>query len=407
MKEKVLKIMIAGAGLGGLVAAASMLKQGFKVSVHEQAETLTEVGAGIQISASAVKVLMNLGLGDELEKVGVRPLAMHFRRFDTGEMMGMVPLKDREKEYGAPYYHIHRADLHEIILRKVLELDPECIHTNARVEGFEEHADSVTLKLANGTRVTGDVLVGADGIKSVIRKQVLGPDPVTYTGDISWRAVVPVDRLPANFMERVSTVWCGPGRHAVMYYLRNGTLVNFGGAVAREKSAGDESWKQKRPWEELKADFEGWHPMVQAVIDAVDRDECYQWDLNIRPTASHWSTDRVTLLGDAAHPTLPYMAQGAVMAIEDAAVLTRALTETDSIAEALKLYEQARIPRTSRIVSESTSMRGLYRIENLEQMRKSFQEKDIAKARGQWLYSYDPLNVPLRQEPVGTEAVHN
>lgn len=391
-----MKIVIAGAGLGGLVAAASLLKQGFQVSVYEQADTLSEVGAGIQVSASAVKVLFSLGLRDELEKIAVRPQAMHFRRYDTGDLLGSIPFKDREKEFGAPYYHIHRADLHEIIVRQVLKLDPDCIHTGAKAEAYEESATGVTLLLADGSRVTSDVLVGADGIKSAIRKQVLGPDPVTYTGDVSWRAVVPVERLPANLMERVATVWCGPGKHAVMYYLRDGRLLNFGGAVARDQPAGGESWKQKRPWTELKADFEGWHPVVQAVIDAVDKDQCYQWDLNNRPAASHWSTDRVTLLGDAAHPTLPYMAQGAVMAIEDAAVLTRALVEEDSVSEALQMYERARIPRTSRIVSESTAMRGLYRIENADLMRKSFQEKDIAKERGQWLYSYDPLTVPLR-----------
>ncbi|WP_299455107.1 FAD-dependent monooxygenase, partial [uncultured Pigmentiphaga sp.] len=183
-----------------------------------------------------------------------------------------------------------------------------------------------------------------------------------------------------------------------------GRLLNFGGAVAREKPA-DESWTLKRPWEELKADFEGWHPIVQAVIDAVDKDQCYQWTLNSRPATSHWSTDRVTLLGDAAHPTLPYMAQGAVMAIEDAAVLTRAIVEAGSLPEALKMYERARIPRTSRIVNESAGMRGIYRIENVDEMRKSFQKRDITKERNSWLYNYDPLTVPLQYDPAQAETV--
>lgn len=399
-----MKIVIAGAGLGGLVAAASLMKEGFDVEVYEQAETLGEVGAGIQVSPSAVKVLFRLGLREELEKIAVRPKAMHFRRFDTGELMATLPLIDHEANFGAPYYHLHRADLHEIILRKVQELNPRCVRTSARAVGFEEHASSVTLLLADGSRASGDLLIGADGIKSVVRNQVLGPSPVTYTGDISWRAVVPVERLPKDLMERVSTIWCGPTRHAVMYYLRDGRLLNFGGAVAREKPA-DESWTLKRPWEELKADFEGWHPIVQAVIDACDKDQCYQWTLNSRPAASHWSTDRVTLLGDAAHPTLPYMAQGAVMAIEDAAVLTRAIVEAGSLPEALKMYERARIPRTSRIVNESAGMRGIYRIENVDEMRKSFQKRDITKERNSWLYNYDPLTVPLQYDPAQAETV--
>ncbi|WP_299450008.1 FAD-dependent monooxygenase, partial [uncultured Pigmentiphaga sp.] len=198
-----MKIVIAGAGLGGLVAAASLMKEGFDVEVYEQAETLGEVGAGIQVSPSAVKVLFRLGLREELEKIAVRPKAMHFRRFDTGELMATLPLIDHEANFGAPYYHLHRADLHEIILRKVQELNPRCVRTSARAVGFEEHASSVTLLLADGSRASGDLLIGADGIKSVVRNQVLGPSPVTYTGDISWRAVVPVERLPKDLMERV------------------------------------------------------------------------------------------------------------------------------------------------------------------------------------------------------------
>ena len=390
-----LKVLVAGAGLGGLTAAACLLQRGFQVKVYEQAQTLGEVGAGIQSSANAVKVLYDLGLREALERIVVRPKAFEFRRFDTAELMHRIPLGEQhEAAHGAPYFHIHRADLHDLLVARVRSLDPDCIVLNAKAERFEETADSVTLVLADGTRVAGDVLVGADGIKSAIRPQILGETPVTYTGDVAWRAVIPVERLPAGIMDTISTVWCGPKKHAVMYYLRAGALMNFVGLV-EYPHAETESWTQKRPWQDLKADFQGWHPTIQTVIDAIDHDGCFRYALNNRPPVGGWSTGRATLLGDAAHPTLPYIASGAAMAIEDGAVLTRCLLAGSSVPAALQMYQAARVERTTRVVNESTDSRGLYRIEDETEMRAAFQKKDLTKSRAGWLYSYDPLTVPL------------
>jgi salicylate hydroxylase len=390
-----LSVIIAGAGIGGLTAAACLLSRGYKVRVLEQAAALGEVGAGIQTSANAVKVLYALGLREELDKVAVRPRAFEFRRFDTAELMHRIPLGEQhEQAHGAPYYHLHRADIHELLARKVQALDPACITLNARAEGFEETGGGVTLKLADGRRVQGDVLVGADGIKSAIRAQLLGETPVSYTGDVAWRAVIPTARLPADIMERVSTVWCGPKKHAVMYYLRAGELMNFVGLVEHGQPE-TESWTQKRPWEELKRDYQGWHADIQTVIDAIDRDSCYRYALNNRPPVDNWSCGSVTLLGDSAHPTLPYMASGAVMAIEDAAVLARCLDEATDVPQALQRYQRNRLERTARIVNESTASRSLYRIEDADEMRRVFKEKNLTRARSEWLYSYDPLAVPL------------
>jgi len=390
-----MRILIAGAGIGGLTAAACLLKNGHQVRVFEQAQALGEIGAGVQTSANAVKVLFELGLREALEQVAVRPRAFYFRRFDTGELLHQIPLAEQHEEAnGAPYYHIHRADLHALLARKVFDLDPHCIALNARAGHFMEDARGVTLHLGDGATAHGDVLIGADGIKSAVRRQIVGDTPVSYTGDVAWRAVIPAERLPAGLMERGVTVWCGPKRHAVMYFLRAGSLINFGGCVEQER-AGDESWTLRRPWEELKADFSGWHGDVQRVIDAIDRDSCYQWALNNRAPVENWSTARATLLGDAAHPTLPYMAQGVAMAIEDAAVLARCLDRSE-VPQALALYQRNRIARTTRIVHESTGMRLLYRIEDPEEMRRSFKERNLSKSRGEWLYSYDPLRVPLQ-----------
>jgi salicylate hydroxylase len=393
--DKGKKVIIAGAGLGGLTAAACLLQRGFDVQVCEQAQTLGEIGAGVQSSANAVKVLYDLGLREALDRIVVRPKAFEYRRFDTAELMHRIPLGEQhEQAHGAPYFHIHRADLHELLVAKVRSLAPDAITLNAKAERFEESADSVTLVLADGRRVSGDVLVGADGIKSALRPQILGETPVSYTGDVAWRAVIPVERLPAGIMDRVSTVWCGPKKHAVMYYLRGGALMNFVGLVEHAQPE-TESWTQKRPWEDLKADYTGWHPTIQTVIDAIPRDGCFRYALNNRPPVGGWSTGRVTLLGDAAHPTLPYIASGAAMAIEDAAVLARCLAGGSTASRALQAYQEARVERTSRVVRESTESRGLYRIESEEEMRQAFQKKDLTKSRAGWLYSYDPLTVPL------------
>ncbi|MFA7679826.1 MAG: FAD-dependent monooxygenase [Pigmentiphaga sp.] len=388
-------VLIAGAGIGGLTAAACLQQRGFTVRLFEQSSTLGEIGAGIQSSANAVKVLYHLGLKDALETFAVRPQAFEFRRFDTAELLDRIPLGERHEALnGAPYFHLHRADLHELLVRKVREADPDCIQLNAKAIGFEETSEHVVLKLENGQSITGSALIGADGIKSAIRAQILGETPASYTGDVAWRAVIPVERLPADIMDTVSTVWCGPKKHAVMYYLRAGKLFNFVGLVEHDEPE-NESWTQKRPWEELKADYAGWHETVQTVIDAIDKDSCYRYALNDRRPVSNWSTGRVTLLGDAAHPTLPYLASGAAMAIEDGEIIARCLAQQEDVSEALQTYQRNRLERTAQVVNESIENRWIYRIEDLEEMRRAFQNKDMSTSRTAWLYSYDPVTVEL------------
>ncbi len=389
------KVIIAGAGLGGLTAAACLLRRGFEVKVFEQAPKLGEVGAGIQQSANSIKVLYDLGLKDELEKVAVKPANYEFRRYDTAELLHSIPFAGaHEKAHGTPYYHLHRADFHRILADKVQALDPNCITLNAKAAGYTEDASGVTLKLADGSTVKADALVGADGIKSAIRAQIVGEVKASYTGYVAWRVTVPRAKLPEGIMDIVGTVWCGPKNHAVIYWISSGQVLNFVGCPERSAWE-DESWTQRRPWEELKADYAGWHPNIQALLDAADRNECYRWALNNRPPVRNWSTARATLMGDAAHPTLPFMAQGAAMAVEDGAVLARALDGAASIPDALQVYQRARMDRTARVVNESTEHGGLYHIVDPEEMRRAFEKKNLAKERAEWLFSYDPLTVPL------------
>jgi len=205
---------------------------------------------------------------------------------------------------------------------------------------------------------------------------------------------VPTERLPKDFLEQVMSVFMGPDGHVVCYYLRGGALMNFVGIVETDEVS-EESWTVKLPWDELKAQYRGWHPVLQTIIDAADKDQCYRWSLFNRPPIDNWSTRRVTLLGDSAHPTLPYLAQGAAMAIEDGAVLTRALGMTDSIAEALQIYQRNRLDRTAKIVLQSSANRELFHLHSEAEIRARFSQKDEGEDRNLWLYSYNPLTVEL------------
>jgi salicylate hydroxylase len=389
------KILIAGAGLGGLAAAGCLIKAGYDVEIYEQAPELGEVGAGIQMSANAMHVLNYLGVGDEISEKSVRPAAYVFRLHDTGEMIDRFALSEEHlKLHKAPYNQAHRADLHEILARKILEMKPGVVHLNKRVTKFEESDDGIELFFDDGTSAKGDILVGADGVKSVIRDQIAGAIPATYTGDSAWRLTVPKDKLPPNFMDEVMSVWMGPGKHAVSYWLRNGELLNFVGAV-ETPVASEESWTAKFPWEDLKADFEGWNDDIQTVIDLVDKDQCFRWAMYKRPVVPTWSTSRATILGDAAHATLPYLAQGAAMAIEDGAVLSRALRQVESIPDALDLYQRNRVERTARVVETSDANRKLFHLDSVDEIRASFANRNEGADRNAWLYSYNPLTVEL------------
>ncbi|MFT8245564.1 FAD-dependent monooxygenase [Roseomonas sp. BN140053] len=388
-------ILIAGAGLGGLAAAACLLKKGHDVQVFEQAPVLSEVGAGIQISVNAGRVFEYIGIEDAIARAGALPAEYRFRTFDTGEVLQRITFGDAyTAKHGIPYISIHRADLHAILVDAVRALKPDAIHIGQRATHYEEDADGATLFFAEHPPVRGDVVIGADGIKSVIRNQILGPAEADYTGDSVWRIMVPAEKLPPEYRTDSVEIFVGPGRHAVIYPLRQGKLINLVGAV-EQASWDQESWTAARPWTEMRDDFQGWNAMVTAIIEAAPRDECYRWVLKNRKPVSNWSAGRATLMGDAAHPTLPYMAQGAAMAIEDGAVLARALDERDDVPAALQLYQRNRIERTSRVVEESNRNRELFHMPSMEALRENFAKRDFNAERTGWVFSYDATKVEL------------
>lgn len=343
-----MKVLIAGGGIGGITAALCLAKAGHDVAVFEQAESFSEIGAGIQLSANCSRVLHRLGLESSLNDSGFLPQGTQTRNWRTGEIITDSPLGDAAtKKYGFPYYHIHRGDLMSLLVDAIKQSPKIALHTNAKIESFENTENSVQVSV-NETSHQGDILVGADGIHSAIRSRLWGDEKPSFTGNVAWRALVPAAKLPKGLVKPMSTVWWGPGKHFVHYYVRGGELVNCV-CVVEKDGWQVESWTESGDYNELKADFQGWHSDIQTLIDTADRSSLYKWALFDRPPMKRWSQGRVTLLGDACHPTLPFMAQGAAMAIEDGAVLTECLSQENSIEAALHRYETLRLSRTAGI----------------------------------------------------------
>jgi salicylate hydroxylase len=250
-------------------------------------------------------------------------------------------------EYGHPYYTLYRPDLHRVLVNAVRALKSDALVLGARCAAFENTADGVTLLLQDGRVFSGDLLVGADGVHSRIRQGLVGDDAPVFSGCMAWRGVIPADALPQHLRTPVGTNWIGPGGHVIHYPLRRNELVNFVGVVER----GDwtvESWTAAGTTEECLRDFAGWNEDVQTLIRSIATP--YKWALMVREPLQQWTRGRVTLLGDACHPTLPFLAQGAAMAIEDGAMLARCLRETADAQHALRRYQDARVARTTRIV---------------------------------------------------------
>lgn len=347
------KIVVAGAGIGGLTAAVALLQRGFEVQVLEQATELKEVGAGLQLSPNANRALVGLGLGDALRAVASEPNGKEVRLWSTGQTWKLFDLGARSVEqYGHPYYMIYRPDLLGALADMLHRLAPQALCLGWRCDSFGQDAHGVSVSSADGRAAGGDVLIGADGVHSRVRRQLFGGDEATFSGCRAWRGVIPAERLPARLSRPVGTNWVGPGAHVIQYPLHRGELLNFVGIVER----GDwtvESWTQQGTREECHLDFEGWHEDVHEIIRHIDTP--FKWALMARPPMKRWTEGRVTLLGDACHPTLPFLAQGAVMAIEDGYILARCLQQqADDLPSALQRYEAARIGRTTQIVEKST-----------------------------------------------------
>lgn len=395
-----MRVLIAGGGIGGLTAALGLLKMGCDVEVYEQAPELKEVGAGLQLAANGTHVFYALGVGEELKALSCEAEGKEIRIWNTGETWKLFDLgKVSIERYGYPYLTVYRPDVLSLLENAVRREKQDAIRLGAKCIGFEQNGNSVTLKLESGATVSGDVLIGADGVHSRIRQGLFGPDKPQFTGIIAWRGIVPMEKLPRHMVRMVGTNWVGPGGHVVHYPLRAGKVMNFVGALERSDWQ-VESWSARGTKEELTADFKGWHEDVHALIRNIPVP--YKWALMVRPPMDRWTIGRVSLLGDACHSMVPFLAQGANMAIEDGYILARALTEVDGdIPSRLLRYENARRDRTRRAVEGSAD--NIHRFHNKaladpvkarEYVDREWAGRPVAD-RYEWLFRYDVTKVEI------------
>ena len=341
-----MRVIVAGGGIGGLAAALALARCGALVRVLERSAVLGEVGAGLQLSPNATRLLFGWGLEAGLRRIGFQPVSADIRDRANGDILLSTPLgASAEQRWGAPYLQAHRADLHALLLAAA-EAAGVQVRVDSPVDAIKENGAGVRLR-AGGETIQADALIGADGIHSRVRGALSGERPARFTGQIAWRGLVEADRLPPGLIEPTATVWTGRSAHFVHYYVRGGELVNFVGFTAGRRPS-PESWTEPAAPGEIARAFAGWPEPVQALI-AAQRGCGWRSAVHDRAPSPRWRRGRIALLGDAAHPMPPYLAQGAGMAIEDAEALARHLSGPLPPGPALKAYAEERFARTRRV----------------------------------------------------------
>jgi 3-hydroxybenzoate 6-monooxygenase len=340
------RVMIAGGGIGGLAAALVLARDGYRVAVFEQAESFGEIGAGIQLGPNIFRMFEYLGLTEEIDRVASYPTHLGMRDVRTGEQVVRVALADAARAtYGFPYGVIYRADLHDVLLRACRALPNITLLTSCRIESFSQSAAQVKVCLADGREFDGDALIGADGMWSRVREAIVGDGKPRVSGHIAYRAVLKRDEVPEHLWRNEVELWGGEKTHLVTYPLRRGELYNLVAVFHSNKY--EEGWNTFGDIAELNDRFALAAAPVKELLEKIN--VWKMWVLCDREPVKGWSEGRVTLLGDAAHPMLQYLAQGAGQAIEDACVLRESLRAHDSIADAFQAYEKARYLRTARV----------------------------------------------------------
>lgn len=356
-----MKALIAGGGIAGMTAALCLARAGWAVEIYEQAEALTEIGAGLQLSPNVCRVLERLDLLPALRERASTPEFAELRSGQSGRLVHRTELGPAaEARWGAPYLHVHRADLLDVLAEAAEEAGAN-LHLGQQGIDASSDPERAVLHLQDGARVEGDLLIGADGIRSRLRGAIGGGGSPRYAGQLAWRGLVAAESVRPDAVPTGAIVWMGPGRHLVCYPVRGGELINFIAVVDRHGWAED-GWRQPGDPNALRAAFAEWADPVPHFLDAVT--DCFLWGLFERPDQPHWVNGRIALIGDAAHPMKPFLAQGAGMAIEDAGALEHFLTDTGDIPRALKRWELARRPRVSRVVARSEANGRLFHMEH-------------------------------------------
>lgn len=393
MSNQNMPILVAGGGIGGFAAALALAKRGFKIQIFEQAPEIGEIGAGIQLGPNAFNAFDALGIGDRARARAVYTDYMVMHDAIDEYRVGRIETDEKFiQRFGNPYAVIHRADIHGSLVEGAQEVGDIEIITDCRIVNVKQDQDSVTITDQKGNRYTGQALIGADGVKSVVREKYVG-DPALVTGHVVYRAVVPKAEFPENLQWNAASIWVGPNCHLVHYPLRGGEEYNV---VVTFHSREQEEWGVKDgSKEEVLSYFEGICPKARQLIELPK--SWRRWATADREPIDQWTYGRVTLLGDAAHPTTQYMAQGACMAMEDAVTLGEALRITNNnIVEAFEIYQRARVARTARIVLSSREMGKLYHAKGVQRMVRN----DLWRGRSSegfyeamaWLYSWNVDN---------------
>jgi salicylate hydroxylase len=388
-----LPVLVAGGGIGGAATALALVRQGYRVQVFEQAPEIGEIGAGIQLGPNAFHAFDALGMGEKARSRSVFTDYMVMHDALDGYQIGKIPTDENFRQrFGNPYAVIHRADVHMSLVEGARESGQVEIFTNTRIDQIEQTDSSVTVQAADGRRFQGLALIAADGVKSVVREKYVG-DPARVTGHVVYRAVVDKKDFPDELKWNAASIWVGPHCHLVHYPLRGGEQYNV---VVTFHSRQQEEWGvTEGSKEEVQSYFQDILPIARQLIDLPK--SWKRWATADREPIGQWTYGRVTLLGDAAHPTTQYMAQGACMAIEDAVTLGQALAASEhDWSRALHLYQQARVARTARIVLSGREMGRIYHAKGVERLVRN----DLWRGRSperfydavQWLYGWNVSN---------------
>jgi salicylate hydroxylase len=390
-------IVIAGAGIGGLTTALAVARHGYRISLLEQAEQLEEVGAGLQLSPNASRVLIELGLGERLAPLVVRPEELRVMNARSGRVLAAAPLGDAaEKRYGAPYWVIHRGDLQAVLLEAAGVHHDITLQLRTKVEEYAVHANGVTVAARAGLRPLeerGLGLIGADGLWSSVRRLLGHRVEPRFARHTAWRALIPAETVRPDSRAPIVNLWLGRNAHVVHYPVRGGRLINVV-AILRDDWR-EPGWSEPARHEDILARFGAgiWQPSVRELVAATPH--WRKWALFDTPALRQWGKGPVTLLGDAAHPMLPYLAQGAAMAIEDAAVLSRSIARTpDNLVRAMRDYEQQRLARTARAQKAARSNGAVYHMGGAEAFLRTLALLAMGGRRVlrryDWVYRWQP-----------------
>jgi len=377
-------IAIVGGGLAGLAAGNALLNHGFEVEVFEQSPTLGEIGAGISVSSQAIKALRAIGLGEKLAAVGNVSQGIQTRNMHTGE-----PLEFRESaaaRYGAPHCFFHRADLLNALASGI---DSAHVHLGHRLTAIEERQSSVTLTFANGATRQADVVIGADGVHSVVRRALYGDDHPVYTGQMVWRALLKGSDVPAEVMEPTgNNQWLGLGRHLLGYYLRGREVINIVTQQDTDQWV-EEGWSIAGDPDAMRASFPDPEPRLKTLLSIVT--QCSKWGLFLRPLTDNWGQGRIQLVGDAAHAMLPNAGQGAGQAFEDAYILARWLDagRHDPV-EALRNFRRIRIPRVHGVQRRSLANARMKHTRDRAGQKEWLAKEETTDGMG-WIWGFDPV----------------